>query len=241
MTDPNTIDLRDDLPDPMVWTAPFTARLDWPRNEKYEFFEYACHEGDEQVRNYIVADRSSARRMRPPRPPQRRRLRSRLLHQLGAAAEYRAALHILNPRSPNWTPPVTTYSALTGDGVAELWAQVLLHRERMTASGELAARRREQQVRWMWSMLEERMLGRLSWTRASARGCRRSRPRSPTEGSLRPWRWTKSRRCSTSSATRRFCRVPFSRRRKNLRLGSWIWPTNPFIPLRKSAKTSVGR
>ena len=31
----------------------------------------------------------------------------------------------------------------------------------MTASGELAARRREQQVRWMWSMLEERMLGRL--------------------------------------------------------------------------------
>jgi GTPase len=78
-----------------------------------------------------------------------------------AAAEYRAALHILNPRSPNWMPPVTTYSALTGNGVAELWAQVLMHRERMTASGELAARRREQQVRWMWSMLEERVLGRL--------------------------------------------------------------------------------
>ncbi|MGZ3308824.1 MAG: methylmalonyl Co-A mutase-associated GTPase MeaB, partial [Xanthobacteraceae bacterium] len=35
-----------------------------------------------------------------------------------AAAEYRAALHILNPRSPHWSPPVTTYSALTGDGVA---------------------------------------------------------------------------------------------------------------------------
>ena len=37
-----------------------------------------------------------------------------------AAAEYRAALHILTPRSPNWTPPVVTYSALTGDGIAEL-------------------------------------------------------------------------------------------------------------------------
>ena len=48
-----------------------------------------------------------------------------------AAAEYRAALHILTPRSPNWTPPVVTYSALTGDGVAELWAQVLLHNERL--------------------------------------------------------------------------------------------------------------
>ena len=35
-----------------------------------------------------------------------------------AAAEYRAALHILVPRSPHWTPPVVTYSALTGDGIA---------------------------------------------------------------------------------------------------------------------------
>ena len=38
-----------------------------------------------------------------------------------AAAEYRAALHILSPRSPNWSPPVVTYSALTGDGIAALW------------------------------------------------------------------------------------------------------------------------
>ena len=56
-----------------------------------------------------------------------------------AAAEYRAALHILTPRSPNWTPPVLTYSALTGNGIDELWEQVLLHRERMTQSGEHAA------------------------------------------------------------------------------------------------------
>jgi LAO/AO transport system kinase len=72
-----------------------------------------------------------------------------------AAAEYRAALHILTPRSPGWAPPVVTYSALTGHGVAELWAQVLAHRDRLTASGELAARRREQQVKWMWTMLDE--------------------------------------------------------------------------------------
>jgi len=32
--------------------------MDWPRNQKYEFFEYACHEGDEQVRNYIIANRA---------------------------------------------------------------------------------------------------------------------------------------------------------------------------------------
>jgi LAO/AO transport system kinase len=78
-----------------------------------------------------------------------------------AAAEYRAALHILSPRSPNWSPPVVTYSALTGDGIGALWAAVLDHREKLTASGELAVRRGEQQVKWMWSMLEERLFAPL--------------------------------------------------------------------------------
>ena len=78
-----------------------------------------------------------------------------------AAADYRSALHILAPRSPTWSPPVMTYSALTGKGIAGLWAQVLNHKEKMTASGELAERRREQQVKWMWTMLEERLTARL--------------------------------------------------------------------------------
>ena len=78
-----------------------------------------------------------------------------------AAAEYRAALHILNPRSRTWSPPVVTYSALTGAGIAELWDSILDHRQRMTNSGELDARRREQQVKWMWAMLEERVFARL--------------------------------------------------------------------------------
>ena len=78
-----------------------------------------------------------------------------------AAAEYRSALHILTPRSEHWHPPVVTYSALTGNGIAELWQRVLDHRTAMNASGEFAARRREQQVKWMWSMLENRMMARL--------------------------------------------------------------------------------
>ena len=57
-----------------------------------------------------------------------------------AAAEYRAALNILTPHSATWSPPVLTYSALTGNGIAELWSQVLTHKEKMTGSGELAAR-----------------------------------------------------------------------------------------------------
>jgi LAO/AO transport system kinase len=56
---------------------------------------------------------------------------------------------------------VETYSALTGDGIAKLWQEILDHRTAMNASGDFAARRREQQVKWMWSMLEQRMLARL--------------------------------------------------------------------------------
>jgi LAO/AO transport system kinase len=78
-----------------------------------------------------------------------------------AAAEYRAALQILNPRSPNWMPPVVTYSALEGTGISELWTQVLAHRRLLSATGEFAARRREQQIKWMWALVEQRVFARL--------------------------------------------------------------------------------
>ncbi|HVX76755.1 MAG TPA: methylmalonyl Co-A mutase-associated GTPase MeaB [Bradyrhizobium sp.] len=78
-----------------------------------------------------------------------------------AAGEYRSALHILSPRSEHWDPPVVTYSALTGAGIAELWQKILDHRTAMNAAGEFAARRRQQQVKWMWSILEQRMMARL--------------------------------------------------------------------------------
>jgi len=78
-----------------------------------------------------------------------------------AAADYRSALHILSPRSDHWHPPVLTYSAMTGQGIAELWQKVLDHRTAMSASGEFAERRRQQQVKWMWTLLEQRMMARL--------------------------------------------------------------------------------
>ncbi|RED37766.1 methylmalonyl-CoA mutase metallochaperone MeaB [Rhodopseudomonas thermotolerans] len=78
-----------------------------------------------------------------------------------AAGEYRAALHILTPRSMHWQPPVITYSAATGTGIAELWQSVLDHRTATTPSGEFDARRREQQVKWMWTLLEDRWKAKL--------------------------------------------------------------------------------
>jgi LAO/AO transport system kinase len=78
-----------------------------------------------------------------------------------AAAEYRAALHILKPASEHWAPPVVTYSALTGDGLAAIWQSVCDYRDKMSASGEFAAKRKQQQVTWMWAMLEERLFAKL--------------------------------------------------------------------------------
>jgi GTPase len=101
------------------------------------------------------------------------------------AADYRGALHLLSPRSVHWHPPVVTYSAATGRGIGELWHKVMEHRKAMTASGEFAQRRRDQQVKWMWSMLEQRIMARLR-TDAAIRGRVRKLEAEVASGHLTP-------------------------------------------------------
>ena len=78
-----------------------------------------------------------------------------------AVRDYSAALRLTHPASPTWTPPVVTCSGLTGDGLDDLWGRILGHRSAMTASGEWEDRRRAQQLAWMWSMVEDRLLDSL--------------------------------------------------------------------------------
>jgi GTPase len=75
-----------------------------------------------------------------------------------ALAEYSAALRYLRARTPSWTPAAQLLSARTGDGIEALWDAVVRHREALEASGELASLRREQRVRWMWSLVHERLI-----------------------------------------------------------------------------------
>lgn len=79
-----------------------------------------------------------------------------------AASDYRHALHILQPKSPDWSPPVVLISGLANEGLDAMWDQVELHRARLTATGGIAERRRRQQVSWMWSMLQERLMQALT-------------------------------------------------------------------------------
>jgi len=58
MTGENTITYEMTYDDPEVFTAPWTLRFDWTRDDDYAFFEYACHEGNVQVRNYITSSRA---------------------------------------------------------------------------------------------------------------------------------------------------------------------------------------
>jgi LAO/AO transport system kinase len=74
-----------------------------------------------------------------------------------SARDYRAALHLLEPASPDWMPPVITVSGLKDEGVDKLWSQVERHRELMVANGAREARRADQNARWMWSIVRERL------------------------------------------------------------------------------------
>uniref|UniRef100_UPI00201ADF57 methylmalonyl Co-A mutase-associated GTPase MeaB n=1 Tax=Modestobacter marinus TaxID=477641 RepID=UPI00201ADF57 len=68
-----------------------------------------------------------------------------------AARELAGALRMLRGEPV----PVLTCAGLSGAGLAEVWAQVVAHQDRLRASGQLAERRRAQQVRWTWQLVRD--------------------------------------------------------------------------------------
>jgi len=75
-----------------------------------------------------------------------------------SARDLEAALHLFAPVSPHWTPAVLTGSALSGANIAKLWETVEAHRKALDEAGALKDKRSAQQVRWLWSMVENRVL-----------------------------------------------------------------------------------
>lgn len=78
-----------------------------------------------------------------------------------AARELSGALRLIYPHDTLWRPPVLTMSALENNGVSEMWDTVLQHRKVLTEAGEFDARRRRQQVEWMWAMVRDAVLDRV--------------------------------------------------------------------------------
>jgi LAO/AO transport system kinase len=99
-----------------------------------------------------------------------------------AARELAGALRLLRSGA---VVPVLTCSAMEGTGLTEVWDHLVAHQESLEASGELAARRREQQVRWTWAMVQDRLLTSLR-THPAVRELVPTLEAQVTEGTLTP-------------------------------------------------------
>jgi LAO/AO transport system kinase len=71
-----------------------------------------------------------------------------------AQADYRAALQLLRPATPAWTPEVRACSALQEEGIGEIWQAVLRHGQALEDSGELSAKRARQIKSWLWAEVQ---------------------------------------------------------------------------------------
>ena len=73
-----------------------------------------------------------------------------------AAQLYSTALHSLVGRDDE-APQVVTCSALTNQGVDAIWEIVVRRHAKLKTGGVLAARRQRQNLRWLWSMIDDRV------------------------------------------------------------------------------------
>jgi len=61
MTGPNTLMHELHYSDPATFTQPWATRIEWVRDDDYQFYEYACHEGNKAIRGYISSSRAKRR------------------------------------------------------------------------------------------------------------------------------------------------------------------------------------
>jgi LAO/AO transport system kinase len=73
-----------------------------------------------------------------------------------AARQYQDALHSLAGRAGH-APVVLTCSALLQERINTVWDAIAKRHAGMAASGELADRRRRQNLRWLWALVEDRL------------------------------------------------------------------------------------
>lgn len=74
-----------------------------------------------------------------------------------ARAEIASAVHLLQHPVPQWTPPVLTCSALTGEGLITLWETVSAFHDAAVASGYFEKNRMTQAVNWMYETINQGM------------------------------------------------------------------------------------
>lgn len=70
-----------------------------------------------------------------------------------ARREYTRALHLFPPQASGWTPQAVTCSALTGDGIPEIWEQISGFVSLTRQNGWLETHRRQQSKNWFFDLV----------------------------------------------------------------------------------------
>lgn len=72
-----------------------------------------------------------------------------------ARSDYNNALHYLQPATKGWTAQAYTGSALTGNGIPELWDVIKKFEKTVKESGVFDKRRKDQTIEWVFRMVED--------------------------------------------------------------------------------------
>jgi LAO/AO transport system kinase len=72
-----------------------------------------------------------------------------------AQAAYRNALHLFPPTQSGWIPKVLTCSAQANEGLEAVWQMICQYQEHTRLKGFFAHRRREQNLSWMHTAIED--------------------------------------------------------------------------------------
>jgi LAO/AO transport system kinase len=78
-----------------------------------------------------------------------------------AARELAGALRLLGQPDGVWTTPVLTCSALTGEGLEDVWDALERHLHAQREAGRLETRRQQQQVDWLWATVNDQLITRV--------------------------------------------------------------------------------
>jgi LAO/AO transport system kinase len=76
-----------------------------------------------------------------------------------ARTEFNRALHYLTSATEGWQTRAYTCSALTGEGIPEIWAVIERFRQQLGETGVFQARRRHQMREWLHTMIEDQLRG----------------------------------------------------------------------------------
>ncbi|WP_281232229.1 methylmalonyl Co-A mutase-associated GTPase MeaB [Flavobacterium gelatinilyticum] len=74
-----------------------------------------------------------------------------------AKVDFNRALHLFPPKKSNWQPKVTTCSAVTREGILDIWNTILDYFEMTRETGFFQEKRNEQNNFWMMETINEQL------------------------------------------------------------------------------------